>query len=142
MRPRQKGVSFVNDWLDNLRAHLAEQLKVWEVPSAGICVVKDGKVLLCDGVGLKDNESQPATGDTLYQIASCSKAFTATAAAMLATEGKLDFDTPIIEYMPSFRLNDDYATNHLTVRDFLSHRSGLPRHGICVVSARAFRGRS
>lgn len=81
MRPRQKGVSFVNDWLDNLRAHLAEQLKVWEVPSAGICVVKDGKVLLCDGVGLKDNESQPATGDTLYQIASCSKAFTATAAA-------------------------------------------------------------
>ena len=46
MRPRQKGVSFVNDWLDNLRAHLAEQLKVWEVPSAGICVVKDGKVLL------------------------------------------------------------------------------------------------
>ena len=128
MRPRQKGVSFVNDWLDNLRAHLAEQLKVWEVPSAGICVVKDGKVLLCDGVGLKDNESQPATGDTLYQIASCSKAFTATAAAMLATEGKLDFDTPIIEYMPSFRLNDDYATNHLTVRDFLSHRSGLPRH--------------
>lgn len=104
------------------------QLKAWAVPSASIAVVKDGQVLFAGGIGMRDNMTQKADGKTLYQIASCTKAFTATAAAVLATEGKLDFDTPIVEYMSSFRMNDRYATENLTVRDFLSHRSGLPRH--------------
>ena len=80
------------------------------------------------GIGSRDNNGAPVTENTLFQIASCTKAFTATLAAVCATEGLLDFDTPVINYIPGFRLNDDYATNHLTVRDFLSHRSGLPRH--------------
>ena len=116
------------DFAAKLSQVIEEQLNIWEIPSVSVCVVKDGKTLLCDGFGLRDNDKNKADGDTLYQIASCSKAFTATAAAVLATEGKLDFDTPIIEYMPDFRLNDRYATENLTVRDFLSHRSGLPRH--------------
>ena len=111
-----------------IREAIEAQLRAWEVPSVSVCIVKDGEVVMADGVGLRDNLSQKADGQTLYQIASCTKAFTATAAAILATEGKLDFDTPVIEYLPGFRLNDEYATAHLTVRDFLSHRSGLPRH--------------
>ena len=58
---------------------VAEQLRVWEVPSASVCVVRGDEVLLADGVGLRDGKSQLADGETLYQIASCSKAFTATA---------------------------------------------------------------
>ena len=118
----------MHDIAETLRACAQEQLNAWDVPSLSLCLVKDGKTLLCGGVGLRDDSSLPADGKTLYQIASCTKAFTATAAAVLATEGKLDFDVPVIEYLPSFRLNDRYATENLTLRDFLSHRSGLPRH--------------
>ena len=111
---------------EKLRRKVEEELKRWDVPSASLCIVKDGETLLSCGCGLRDNEKVPADGETLYQIASCTKAFTAAAAAILATEGKLDFDKPVLEYIPGFRLNDRYATENLTVRDFLSHRSGLP----------------
>ena len=98
------------------------------MPSLSVCAVRDGQVLFAEGIGARDNAGAEADGKTLYEIASCTKAFTATAAGILATEGKLDFDAPVIEYMPDFRLEDSYATEHLTIRDFLSHRSGLPRH--------------
>ncbi len=114
--------------LCKLIAKIGEQLNKWDVPSASVSIVENKKVLFSGGIGLRDNASLPADADTLYQIASCTKAFTGTAAAVLATEGKLDFDTPISQYMPEFRLSDDYATHHLTVRDLLSHRTGLPRH--------------
>jgi CubicO group peptidase (beta-lactamase class C family) len=104
------------------------QLKKWNVASASVAVVKDGQVLFADGLGSKDRTDSPADRLTLYPIASCTKAFTATALALLATEGKLDFDKPVSEYLPELHLNDAYATAHLTIRDFLSHRSGLPRH--------------
>lgn len=104
------------------------ELKRWEIPCCGISIVKDGEILYEDSIGLRDNESLKGDAHTYYQIASCSKAFTATLAGVLATEGLLDFDTPIIEYMPNFRMSDRYATENLTIRDFLSHRSGLPRH--------------
>ena len=110
--------------LDTARA----QLEKWNVASASVAVVKDGETLFAGGLGMKDGGTQAADALTLYPIASCTKAFTATALAVLATEGKLDFDTPVREYIPDFRLNDAYATEHLTIRDFLSHRSGLPRH--------------
>lgn len=117
-----------NEITARLGKDIGAQLSAWDVPSVSLCVVKEGKTLLCTGFGQCDNAGKPAGPDTLYQIASCTKAFTATAAAVLATEGKLDFDTPVIEYLPAFRLSDRYATEHLTLRDFLSHRSGLPRH--------------
>ena len=85
----------MNNFAESLRAQAAEQARAWDVPSLSICVVQDGKTLLCDGIGMRDNASRPADAQTLYQIASCTKAFTATAAAVLATEGKLDFDTPV-----------------------------------------------
>ena len=110
------------------KALLTRQLQKWDIPGCALTVVKDGEVLFAGGIGSRDNNGAPVTEYTLFQIASCTKAFTATLAAVCATEGLLDFDTPVINYIPGFRLNDDYATNHLTVRDFLSHRSGLPRH--------------
>ena len=110
--------------LDAVRA----QLPRWEVPSISYAVVQGDQIVLAGGAGLSDGRARPADGKTLYQIASCSKAFTATAAALLATDGALDLDAPVREYLPAFRLPDSYAGDHLTTRDFLSHRSGLPRH--------------
>lgn len=114
--------------LEALKTDIAAQLQRWQVPGCALAIVQDGEVVYSGGIGTRDNVSAPVTGQTLVQIASCSKAFTATLAGVLATEGLLDFDTPIINYMPDFRLNDDYATMNLTIRDFLCHRTGLPRH--------------
>lgn len=116
------------EMINKLRERILEQLKKWDVPSISICIIKDHEVCMAEGIGKKDQEAGiSADAMTLYQIASCTKAFTAAAVAMLATEEKLDMDRPVRDYIPSFRLHDEYATAHLTVRDFLSHRSGLPR---------------
>ena len=74
---------------------------------------------MAEGIGQRDQEAGiSADAETLYQIASCTKAFTAAAVAMLATEGKLDMDRPVRDYIPSFRLHDEYATAQLTIRGF------------------------
>ena len=114
--------------LDGVLAAVREQLERWKVASASLAVVRNGEVLFAGGLGARDGAALPADGRTLYPIASCSKAFTATALGILATEGRFDFDVPVIEYLPGFRLHDRYATENLTMRDFLCHRSGLPRH--------------
>ena len=81
------------------------------------------------GYGLRDvSKGLKVTPDTHFAIGSCSKAFTATALALLVEEGKLEWDKPVIDYLPDFRLYDDYATTHLRVRDLVTHQSGLPRH--------------
>lgn len=105
-----------------------EQMQKWQIHSASVTVVKDGKVLYSGALGMRDGADTPADGQTLYPIASCTKAFTAAALARLATQGKFDFDKPVREYLPDFRMADEYATANLTARDFLAHRSGLPRH--------------
>ena len=105
-----------------------QQMQKWQIHSASVAVVKDGEVLYSGALGMRDGAGQPADGQTLYPIASCTKAFTVAALARLATQGKFDFDRPVREYLPGFRMADEYATANLTGRDFLSHRSGLPRH--------------
>lgn len=101
----------------------------WNVPSAGYGIIKDGEVFLTGGYGLRDVEKGlPADSDTVYMIGSCTKAFTATIVAKLVDEGKLDWDTPVREYLPELRFYDDYTTEHVTLRDLLCHRLGMPRH--------------
>jgi CubicO group peptidase (beta-lactamase class C family) len=104
-------------------------LDLWRVPGASIAIVKDGRVIHCAGYGLRDKpRGLPVTGDTLFPIASCTKAFTALALAMLVEQGKLEWDRPVREVMPDFCLQDEYAAQHITPRDLLCHRSGLPGH--------------
>ena len=115
--------------LDRVKASVEAELKVWDQPSIAVGVIKDGKVELCEGFGYADVESgRKADADTLYQIGSCSKAFTAAAAAVLVDQGKLDWDKPVIEYLPWIRFMDPFTTYHATTRDLLCHRTGLPRH--------------
>ena len=117
------------DFFDGFRKMAEDGLKLWDSPSVSVGVVKDGKVVLCEGFGKRDVENDlPATGETLYQIGSCSKAFTATLVAAMVDAGKLDWDTPIKNYVPDVRFYDDFTTENVTLRDLLCHCTGMPRH--------------
>lgn len=106
-------------------------LKELNVPGAAVAVVKDDEVILAKGYGFRDVEKKiPMTADTLLAIGSASKAFTTFAMGVLVDEGKLDWEKPVRTYIPWFRLYDTFASERLTPRDLVTHRSGLPRHDI------------
>jgi CubicO group peptidase (beta-lactamase class C family) len=106
-------------------------LSEWHVPGTVIGVVKDGKIIYLEGFGFRDIENQlTVNGRTLFCICSCTKAFTSFAAAQLVADGKLDWDTPIIRYLPDFALYDPYAARQATMRDLLSHRTGVAQHDL------------
>jgi CubicO group peptidase (beta-lactamase class C family) len=107
----------------------AETMAVWKVPGAALAVVQDGKVVLTRAYGQRDVEADlPVTPSTQFVICSITKSFTATAIALLHNEGLLDWGKPVRDYLPEFRLHDAIATERVTVRDLLTHQSGLPRH--------------
>src|SRR5215831_1093413 len=103
--------------------------EAWKVPGVAVAVVKDGAVVFSEGFGLRDRARRlEVTPNTLFPIASCTKAFTTLGLALLVDEGKLEWDTPVRAFMPTFALHDPVATERLTPRDLVTHRSGLPRH--------------
>jgi CubicO group peptidase (beta-lactamase class C family) len=115
--------------LDSIRSFLPKALKQWNVPGLAIAIVRGDRVILSEGFGLRDVEGNlPVTPNTLFAIGSSTKAFTAYILGTLVAEGKLDWDKPVITYLPEFKLKDEYATTHITARDLLTHVSGLPRH--------------
>lgn len=104
-------------------------LKEWDVPGAAVAIVKDGKVVYAEGFGYRDMEKKlKVSPDTLFAIGSCTKAFTATVLGILVDEGKLEWDKPVREYLPTFKLQDTFASEQMTPMDLVTHRSGLPRH--------------
>jgi CubicO group peptidase (beta-lactamase class C family) len=101
-------------------------MKAFDVPGIAIAVVKDGKVIAARGFGVRKlGAPAKVDGQTLFEIASNSKAFTAAALAMLVDEGKLKWDDPVVKHLPDFQMYDAYVTREMTVRDLLTHRSGL-----------------
>jgi CubicO group peptidase (beta-lactamase class C family) len=110
----------------NLEADVTRVMKAFDVPGIAIAVVKDGKVVAAQGFGVR-KLGEPAKVDdkTLFEIASNSKAFTAATLAMLVDEGKLSWDDPVTKHLPDFQMYDAYVTHEMTVRDLLTHRSGL-----------------
>jgi CubicO group peptidase (beta-lactamase class C family) len=101
-------------------------LKTFDVPGISVGVLKDGKLIHSKGYGVQSlNKPVPVTEKTLFGIASNSKAFTAAALAMLVDEGKLKWDDKVREFIPQFKLYDPYVTEAFTIRDLLTHRSGL-----------------
>lgn len=106
-----------------------KSLREFRVPGAAVGMLRAGKVAHAKGYGLRDTKRRlPVTAGTLFATGSISKSFTALLAAMLVDEGKLEWDRPVREYLPWFRLYDPVATDFITIRDMLSHRSGLPRY--------------
>src|SRR5579885_1593422 len=121
----------VSKQLEGIEDFVRRMLEEWKVQGCAVAIIKDGEILLSQGFGLRNTaEGLEVTPETLFPIASCTKAFTATSVALLADEGKLDWDTPVRKYLPSFRLFDSFATERMTPRDLVTHRSGLPRHDL------------
>jgi CubicO group peptidase (beta-lactamase class C family) len=100
----------------------------WKVPGVAIGIVKRDALVLAKGYGVRQmDDTQLVTKHTRFAIGSATKAFTAASLAMLVDEGKLRWDAPVTQYLRGFQLSDPYVTRELTVRDLLTHRSGLER---------------
>jgi len=108
-------------------ALVAKAARDWRVPGLAIAVVKDDSLVFAKGYGvLEVGKPAPATAHTRFAIGSTTKAMTTAALAMLVDEGRLHWDDRVIDYLPEFRLYDPWVTRELTIRDVLTHRSGLP----------------
>jgi CubicO group peptidase (beta-lactamase class C family) len=107
-------------------AYVERVLTTFDVPGAAVAIVKDGKVVLARGYGVRTlGKPERVDSATRFGIASNTKAFTATAIAMLVEAGKLEWDAPVIRYLPDFAMYDPFVTREISVRDLLVHRSGL-----------------
>ncbi len=115
--------AFITDSLDT---YVERELARWQVPGAAVCIVKDGEVVLQRGYGVREF-GQPGKVDenTLFMIGSNTKAFTATAVAMLAEEDKCSLDDPVKKWVPAFTMTDPWVEEHATLTDILSHRMGM-----------------
>src|SRR5262245_31114861 len=114
--------------LSSLDAFIESAMKDWRVPGLGLAVVRDGEVVLARGYGVRAlGKTDAVDADTIFAIGSSSKAFTAACVGLLVDQKKVDWDDPVTKHLPWFELHDAYATRDLTVRDLLTHRSGLAR---------------
>jgi CubicO group peptidase (beta-lactamase class C family) len=108
-----------------------DSLVTWGVPGASVVVVKEGALTRPTGYGMADAFSrQPVTPDTIFSIASCTKAFVATACAQLIEDGRLEWDHPVRRHVSDFRMCDPLADAEVTLRDLLCHRTGLGRQDL------------
>lgn len=112
--------------LQDFDAYVARVQQEFGVPGVAVAIVKDGEVVLSQGYGLRElGRPERVDGQTLFAIASNTKAFTAAGLALLVDEGKLAWDDRVTDHLPWFRMSDPYVTREMTVRDLLTHRSGL-----------------
>lgn len=109
-----------------LEDYITKSLEFWHVPGASIAIVKDDKIVLARGFGhTKLDKTEKVNGDTLFPIASLTKSFSSMAASIFAEEKQINLDATIQSLWPAFKLADEYAASHLTLRDCLSMRAGL-----------------
>src|SRR5277367_2751827 len=110
----------------DLDEYVARSMKTFEVPGMAIAIVKDGKVTLLKGYGVRKlGEAAAVDENTLFGIGSNTKAFTAAAVATLVDEGKIAWDDPVYERLKGFEMYDPYVSKEMRIRDLLCHRSGL-----------------
>jgi CubicO group peptidase (beta-lactamase class C family) len=109
-------------------AYVAKSLQTLKVPGVAIAIVRNDSVIYRKGFGvLAAGSRTPVTDETLFEIGSSSKAFTATLVAMMVSDGKMRYDDLLSKYLPDFKLYDPAASAQVTVRDGLAHRSGIGR---------------
>ena len=108
-------------------AYAAQAVRDWKTPGLAVAVVRNDSVVFAKGYGVRTlGRPEPVEATTLFAVGSTTKAMTAAALAMLVDEGRVRLDDPVTKYLPTFELADPYVTRELTVRDLLTHRSGLP----------------
>lgn len=116
-----------NSWND-FDSYIKTHMKDWNIPGMAIAVVKGDSIMVQNTYGYANIESNVlVTKNTLFPIGSCTKFFTTTAMSILADEGKLNFNDPVIKYYPELKLADTILQNQVTITDILSHRTGLER---------------
>ena len=109
--------------------YIEKILKDWNTPGVGVGIVVKNQLVFAKGYGYRDYKNKlPVTPNTLFQIASNTKLFTATAVGMLVDEGKLDWDKPVRQYVPIIQFYNEDLNYTVSIRDMLSHRSGISRH--------------
>ncbi|NCD69606.1 serine hydrolase [Mucilaginibacter agri] len=114
---------FIPDSIDN---YINRALTNWRIPGAAVCIVKDNRIVLLKGYGIKElGVPTKVDQNTLFMIGSNTKAFTATALAMLQDQHKLSLDDKVTKYIPDFKLENKLATQEVTIRDLLCHRLGI-----------------
>ncbi len=120
---------------------VADVMGEWKAPGIALSVVEGDEMIYSKAYGMRDpDKGLPMRTDTLFRIASNTKAFTTAAFAILVDEGKLDWDKPVKHYIPTFKLYDPYATEHVTPRDLMCHRTGLPDHSCAMRNGKLSRG--
>ena len=108
--------------------YVAQAMKEWKVPGLAIAIVKNDSIVMMKGYGTRTmNKAETVDEHTMFAIGSASKAFTATLAAMMVDAGTMRWDDPATKYLPDLQLFDPYVSRELTLRDLLTHRSGLAR---------------
>lgn len=111
-----------------LEAYVTKAIDTWKIPGLSIAIVRNDSVIYAKGFGVQSVATKaPVNEKTLFEIGSSSKAFTATLVAMLVGEGKMHFDDRLSTYLPDFRMYDPAANEAVTIRDALTHRSGIAR---------------
>lgn len=112
--------------LARLDAQVERAMQEFKVPGMAVAVVKDGAVVHLKGYGVRRvGEPVPVDGDTLFGIASNTKAFTCAAISILAEDGRLGWDDPVTKHLPEFQMYDPWVTREVTLRDLVTHRAGL-----------------
>lgn len=115
--------SFIKDSLDS---YVERALSEWQIPGIAVLVVKDGQVIVEKGYGyLEAGKPEKVNENTLFMIASNTKAFTGTAMAMLEQQGKCSLDDRVQKYLPGFKMKDPWVAEHITLTDVMSHRIGM-----------------
>lgn len=127
----QKQKSAVDKRWAGLDTAFARILKDWHAAGFAVAVVEKDKIIYSKGFGYRNYETRtPVTTNTLFAIGSCTKAFTASLIGMLVKQGKVDIDKPVRNYIPELKFYNDDMNDHITLRDMMCHRTGLPRHDL------------
>ncbi len=122
------GAPVAPERLAGLDSYIEEAVRDWEIPGLAIAVIQDDQVVYARGFGERRlGSGVPVDERTLFAIASTTKAMTVAGLGMLVSEDVLDWDDPVSEYLPGFQLEDPFVTRHITVRDLLTHRTGVSR---------------
>ena len=119
----------VTQAVDTLDGLITSMMASSGIPGLAVAVVHDDEVLLTAGYGVTSTETNASVdADTMFQLASLSKPIASTVIASIVGDGLVDWDKRLVEHLPDFMLNDGWVTNEVTIRDMLTHRSGLPEH--------------
>ncbi|MGH9201590.1 MAG: serine hydrolase domain-containing protein, partial [Vicinamibacterales bacterium] len=130
------GRSSAQEPFPGIDAYVNKAIADWKVPGLAVAIVRNDSVIYARGFGVRQTGANaPVNDQTLFEIGSSSKSFTATLVAMMVTDGKMKWDDRIVTYLPTLRLQDPVANAELTVRDALTHRAGLSRGDFAWMSA-------